>query len=103
MSDLAHEYILSLDADKNISISDLQALIGKDFKIKGMEWSWSKEALNLDRLVITNIKFSVNASPELEVSAISVYADFYMCNVLKYSAWESIESVQRQILALNDN
>ena len=39
MSDLAHEYILSLDADKNISISDLQALIGMDFKIKGMEWS----------------------------------------------------------------
>ena len=94
----SHEYLLNID-EKTVTIEYLQDLVGLEFPILAMGRSWGKDVVEKDYVKITNVKFHVDVSPEVSISIIMIYCDFYLEGALKYNAWTGSDNYKNWINA----
>jgi hypothetical protein len=86
-----HDYILALTDDAKIH--DLKALIGESISVKRETWEWGKSVVDLDRVVVTEIKAHIDLSSD-RLSSVMIYCDFYLNGKLKYNAWFALDSLK---------
>ena len=93
------KFILSL-SEGDLSLEDLSLLNGCVFRVRKEQSEWGKMVICLDKVVITNIKASVNLQQDkTDITAIHVYADFYLSGKFMYNAWTGLESIKNYIIA----
>lgn len=90
-------YVLGLN--EPLSIDDFKPLIGKSFDVDIKKVSWGNEETITDKLIVTNIKLSVDVSSEKTVglSAIMIYSDYCLNGVKKYNAWTTLVGFKNHI------
>ncbi len=91
------DYITALQ--KPLTVEKLKPLIGAELDVRIMRRSWGNMIVDCDKLVITNIKLSLDVESEegLDPCAEQVYSDYYLEGKLKYNAWTSLAEVQRYL------
>ena len=93
-----HEYVLNID-EKDVTIKYLQDLVGLEFPILAMGRSWGEDVIEKDYVKMTHVKVTTLLKPEIDVSAIMIYSDFYLKGALKYNAWTGLETYKKWINA----
>lgn len=92
------EYILGLDEESKLSISDLDPLDGAEIPIKKECWEWSKRVVDTDTLIVTHMTVSVNKdSSGLKITNLLIYCDFILNGRVKFNAWTGLEALKTYI------
>ena len=94
-----------LDLREPLTIKKLKPLIGREFAVKKMTRSWGKDVVDLDKLVITNIRVTADVATgkTTGLSAVHIYSDYWLEGRNKYNAWTGLKSFQKYLETISND
>ena len=91
------DYVENLE--RPLTIEKLKPLIGAVFDVNIKRKSWGVDKLDVDKLVVTNIKLTVDveSGQEAEEFAGHIYMDFWLDGDKKYNAWVGLSQFKEYV------